>query len=174
LTGVTGEIEEFVRTRTPALLRTAYLLTGGDQHAAEDLVQTALERTAMKWRRLARHESADAYVRTVLYRLQVDRWRRRGVVAEDVTDEPPERIGDDPYDTADVRLALRTALARLTPRQRAVLVLRFYDDLGETRTAEVLGCSAGTVKSTTHLALRRLRESAPELAQLFGEGITTT
>lgn len=173
MSGVTGELEEFVRTRTPVLLRRAYLLTG-DQHAAEDLVQTALERTAAKWRKLDKQGNADAYARTVLYRLQVDRWRRRAKIAEQVTDTPPESAGDDPYAAADTRLALRTALARLTPRQRAVLVLRFYDDLGEARTAEVLGVSPGTVKSQTHQALRRLRETAPELAHLVGEGMART
>ena len=169
--GMTGDLEEFVRTRTPALLRSAFLLTG-NQHAAEDLVQAALERTAVHWRRLDRRDNADAYVRTVMYRLQVDRWRRRGRVAEDVTDALPERPDEDAYAGADTRVSLRAALARLTPKQRAVLVLRFYDDLSEARTAEVLGCSPGTVKSQTHVALRRLREVAPELAHLIGEGVT--
>lgn len=173
LSGVTGDLEDFVRRSTPALLRSAFLLTG-DQHAAEDLVQSALVRTAARWRRLERHDTADAYVRTVMYRIQVDRWRRRGVIAEDATDALPERLAADPYAGADARLALRAALARLTPKQRAVLVLRFYDDLSEARTAEVLGCSPGTVKSQTHAALRRLRESAPELAGLFGEGMART
>ncbi|HWL34752.1 MAG TPA: SigE family RNA polymerase sigma factor [Frankiaceae bacterium] len=164
-----NDFEEFVRARTPALLRSAYLLTG-DQHAAEDLVQAALERTALRWRRIDRGGGVDGYVRTVMYRLQVDRWRRRSYSAEQVTDAPPERAGGDPYTGADTRLALRTALARLTPKQRAVLVLRFYEDLGEARTAEVLGCSVGTVKSQTHLALKRLRETSPELAHLLSEG----
>ena len=162
------EFEEFVRTRTAGLLRAAYLLTG-DQHAAEDLVQTAFERTAARWRRIERDGGADAYVRTVLYRLQVDRWRRRKV-GERLTDAPPERPAGDAYAGADTRLALRTALGRLTPRQRAVLVLRFYEDRSEAQAAEVLGCSLGTVKSQTHLALRRLREGSPELADLV-EGV---
>lgn len=166
-----GELAEFVRTRTPPLLRAAYLLTG-DQHAAEDLVQTALERTAAKWRRVSRDGGADAYARTVLYRLQVDRWRRRARIAEHPTDTLPERAVPEPYAAVDTRLALRTALARLTPRQRAVLVLRFYEDLGEAGTARVLGVSPGTVKSQTALALRRLRETSPELADLVGEGVT--
>lgn len=164
--------EDFVRARTPALLRAAYLLTG-EQHAAEDLVQAAFERTARRWSRVERTGSADAYVRKVMYRLQVDRWRRRGRISEQVTATVPDRPAPEPYAHADTRLALRTALARLTPRQRAVLVLRFYEDLGEARTAEVLGCSPGTVKSQTHLALRRLRESSPELAHLAGEGMPT-
>lgn len=166
---MSADLDEFVRTRTPALLRSAYLLTG-DQHAAEDLVQGALERVAVRWRRLAK-ENADAYVRTVMYRMQVDRWRRRRVATEHVTETLPERAGEDQYASADTRVALRAALARLTPKQRAVLVLRFYDDLSEARTAEVLGCAPGTVKSQTHLALRRLREAAPELAHLLGEGM---
>jgi RNA polymerase sigma-70 factor (sigma-E family) len=164
---VADSFEQFVRARTPQLLRTAYLLTG-DQHSAEDLVQAALERAAAAWWRVRRQASAEAYVRQVMYRLQVSRWRSRRV-RERLDADPPERAGQEPYSAVDLRLSLQQALSRLTPHQRAVLVLRFYDDMSVEQAAEVLGCSTGTVKSQTHLALRRLRETAPELAALVEE-----
>ena len=156
--------EQFVRARTPGLLRTAYLLTG-NQHSAEDLVQAALERAAAAWWRVRRDTSADAYVRQVMYRLQVSHWRRRRV-HERLDAAPPEQAGQEPYSAVDLRLGLQQALSRLTAHQRAVLVLRFYDDMSVDQTADVLGCSTGTVKSQTNLALRRLRETAPELGAL--------
>jgi len=161
---VADNFEQFVRSRTPQLLRTAYLLTG-DQHNAEDLVQAALERTAGAWWRVRHHASAEAYVRQIMYRLQVSRWRSRRL-QERLDAEPPESAQADPYSAIDLRLSLQQALSRLTAHQRAVLVLRFYDDLSVHQTANMLGCSNGTVKSQTHLALRRLRETAPELAAL--------
>ena len=165
--GVADSFEQFVRARTPQLLRTAYLLTG-DQHSAEDLVQAALERAAAAWWRVRRQANAEAYVRQVMYRLQVSRWRSRRV-RERLDADPPERAEPEPYAAVDLRLCLQQALSRLTPHQRAVLVLRFYDDMSVEQAAEVLGCSTGTVKSQTHLALRRLRETAPELAALVEE-----
>lgn len=164
-----GDFEEWARTRTPALLRAAWLLTA-DAHAAEDLVQEALVRVAQRWERVSRDGQPDAYVRTVLHRLSVDRWRRaRARVAEVLTDrhpEPRDAAGDRP----DHRLLLEEALARLTPRQRAVLVLRFLEDLTETATAAVLRCSTSTVKSQTRVALERLRVLAPDLLDELREG----
>jgi RNA polymerase sigma-70 factor (sigma-E family) len=154
--------DSFVRARTPALLRTAYLLTG-DQFLAEDLVQTALARTAVAWRRLERTDSAEAYVRRVMYHQQVSWWRRRKV-AESPYGELPERSTDDTSDRTATRLAVAAALLQLTPRQRAVLVLRYFDDQPDSVVADLLGCSIGTVKSQTHKALARLRTVAPELA----------
>jgi RNA polymerase sigma-70 factor (sigma-E family) len=154
--------EEWARSRSPGLLRAAWLLTG-DRHAAEDLVQDALVRVADRWERVSRDGHPDAYVRTVLHRLSIDRWRRaRARVAEVLTDRSPEPRSGAP-DGRDQRLLLEEALGRLTPRQRAVLVLRFYDDLTETATATVLRCSASTVKSQTRVALERLRVLAPDL-----------
>ena len=162
----TAEYEQFVRARTPALIRCAYLLTG-DQHLAEDLVQEALARTAGAWSNLHRSDNAEAYTRKVMYRLQISQWRRRRV-RETLPDTMPETraFGDYAHDVA-LRLSMRRALAQLTRRQRAVIVLRYFEDLTEAEAAEVLGIAVGTVKSTTAHALERLRSSAPELRDLM-------
>jgi RNA polymerase sigma-70 factor (sigma-E family) len=164
---VTPDEQSFSRwaaDRQLALLRTAVLLAG-DRHRAEDLVQEALTQVALRWRRLSSGHP-DAYARQVMVRGNISWWRkhRREVLAE-VEDVPSP--GDEV--AAERRIVLDRALAALTPRQRATVVLRFYDDLSERDTAETLGVSVGTVKSQTHLALRRLRETAPELADLLGE-----
>jgi RNA polymerase sigma-70 factor (sigma-E family) len=143
--------EEYVAARRPALLRTAYLLTGHHDDA-EDLVQTALVKVVPRWSRIA--EDPDAYVRTVLVRENVSRWRRRRW-REVHTEHLPERPATG--EQSDDRLALEQALAALAPRQRAVVVLRYYEDLTERQTAEVLGISVGTVKSQARDALARLR-----------------
>ncbi|WP_088991229.1 SigE family RNA polymerase sigma factor [Micromonospora chokoriensis] len=154
---------DFVRAETAGLTRLAYLLTG-DRHHAEDLVQVALARVAVRWERVA---DPRAYLRRVLCTQAASWWRRRRA-------RPPERLDGvvperpDPGDDAEVRLVLWTALARLTARQRAVLVLRYYEDRTETETAELLGCRVGTVKSQTRHALGRLRVLAPELSELVG------
>lgn len=142
--------EEYVAARRGALLRTAYLLTGSHDDA-EDLVQTALIKAVPHWRRIADHP--EPYVRTILARESVSRWRRRrwrGVH----TDRVPDVAVTEPMHD---RLELRQALARLAPRQRAVIVLRYYEDLTEAETARVLGISVGTVKSQARDALARLR-----------------
>jgi RNA polymerase sigma-70 factor (sigma-E family) len=157
------EFSMFVRTRTPALLRSAYLLTG-DQHLAEDLVQTALAHTHRSWHRLRDKGNVEAYTRKVMYHHQISIWRRRRV-AESFTGELPARAGgDDHAANVALRLSLRVALLKLSPRQRAVLVLRFFEDRSEAETAELLGVSIGTVKSQTSKALVRMRALAPELA----------
>ena len=155
---------EFVRARGPALARLAYLLAA-DRHLAEDLLQSALHKTALHWRRIDEGRR-EAYVRTVLYHDAVSWWRRgrsREVVTAQVPDRPADSLATD---RSDLRLVLAAALARLTPRQRAVLVLRFYEDLTVAQTAAVLGVRVGTVKSQTRHALGRLRVIAPELADL--------
>ncbi|HEX8002408.1 MAG TPA: SigE family RNA polymerase sigma factor [Mycobacteriales bacterium] len=141
----------------PALLRTAFLLTG-DAHLAEDLLQTALVKTWSRWHTLRDPERAPAYVRGVLATTSVAWWRRRwrGEVA---TGEVPEVAGSDAYAAVHDRDRIGRALARLTPRQRAMVVLRFYEDLPEAEVAALLGCSVGTVKSTTSRALATLREA---------------
>lgn len=154
---------DFVRAETAGLTRLAYLLTG-DRHHAEDLVQVALARVAVRWERVA---DPHAYLRRVLCTQAASWWRwRRARPPERLDGVVPER--PDPGDDAEVRLVLWTALARLTARQRAVLVLRYYEDRTETETAALLGCRVGTVKSQTRHALRRLRVLAPELAELVG------
>jgi RNA polymerase sigma-70 factor (sigma-E family) len=167
---IVEEFDAFVRGRTPALLRSAYLLTG-DQHLAEDLVQSALARTHRAWRRLEDRGNAEAYTRKVMYHLQISWWRRRRV-PESMTGEltEPRSVGGDPTEATDLRLALRTALLKLPNRQRAVLVLRFFDDRTEAEAAHVLGVAVGTIKSQTAKALARLRVVAPELADLYVAG----
>jgi RNA polymerase sigma-70 factor (sigma-E family) len=152
---------DFVRQRSPALLRSAWLLTG-DWHAAHDLVQTALEKSWPRWGR--RIDNPDAYVRRVLTTTYLS-WRRRRWTGELPSPQPPERPATD--DLADLRLTLLGALARLTPRQRAVIVLRYYDDLSEAETAAVLGCSVGSVKSHSSRGLAQLR-ATPGLAGSLG------
>jgi len=153
---------EFVLARSAALTRTAYLLTS-DHQLAEDLVQTALFKAARAWDRIAEPEP---YVRRILYTENVSGWRRRRHVSETLTDGYDAPADDAP--DRDLHLALEQALGRLTPKQRRVLVLRYYEDLTEVETARVLGIGVGTVKSTHRQALRRLRTVAPELGDLIG------
>lgn len=166
------EFEEWVRARTPALARSAFLLTG-DIHAAEDLVQDTLVRIADHWHRLHRTGSPDAYARKVMHRLSIDRWRRRRVrvqeVAHDAASLPEYATVTGADEATGDRILVGQALGRLTPKQRAVLMLRFHQDLSERETAEVLGCSISTVKSQTRVALARVRELAPDLLAGFSE-----
>ncbi len=149
---------EFVHARHAALLRTAYLLTG-HHHDADDLLQVALAKVAPQWSRIAHRP--EPYVRQVLARESVSRWRRRRW-REQVTDRVPDGPAQTPqHEAVDDRLALREALLQLPPRQRAVVVLRHYEDLSEKETAEVLGISVGTVKSQNRDGLARLRELVP-------------
>jgi RNA polymerase sigma-70 factor (sigma-E family) len=166
------EFERFVQARWGSLLRTAYLLTG-DRQLAEDLLQDALSRTAERWPQLAGSGSPEAYVRRCLYNGAVDGWRRRArrreVIGADSVLEGASsgRAQRDVVGDVDARVVLRQALEQLTARQRAVLVLRFYEDLTEVQTADVLGCSVNTVKSQTRKALNRLRVIAPDLSEAF-------
>jgi RNA polymerase sigma-70 factor (sigma-E family) len=143
------------------------VLLTGDHQRAEDLVQEALVKVALRWRRL-RDGRPEAYARQVLVRDNISWWRKH---RREVLVEPPDRGTRDQSAASDRRLLLDDALAALTPRQRAVVVLRYYDDLTERATAEALGVAVGTVKSQTHLALRRLAEAAPELADLLGHDV---
>jgi RNA polymerase sigma-70 factor (sigma-E family) len=147
--------EEYVAVRGPALWRSAWLLTG-DAQRAEDLVQTALVKCWPHWDRIARDGAVDGYVRRALVTTYTD-WRRRRWTGEVPTEGLPELVVSD-TDLA-VRQDVLAALARLPRGQRAVVVLRFYDDLTETQTAAALGISVGTVKSQTARALSALRTS---------------
>ena len=149
---------DYVAARQRALLRTARMLTG-NQHTAEALVQATLERVWPRWSRIVRDGDPDAYVRRVLINTYSTWWRRKWR-AESPTSELPEVAAPDAFAEADLADALRRLLPTLTPRQKAVVVLRFYDDLSEAATAEALGCSVGTVKSQTSKALARLRSMA--------------
>ncbi|MGP4105077.1 SigE family RNA polymerase sigma factor [Nonomuraea sp. KM90] len=152
----------FVVERSGALFRTAYLLTG-DRHAAEDLVQSALAKTAANWRRLRDPMAVEGYVRRAIYHEQVSWWRRRSRAAEISTEHVPDRGSEGHAEATDLRLAMRAALARLTPRQRAVLVLRYFEDLSESEIAAVLGIRVGSVRSQIYRSLERLKKIAPEL-----------
>ena len=163
------DFREFVAARTPALFRTAYALTGHQQQA-EDLLQSALTKTAARWRWVRNQGNPEGYVRQAMYREQVSWWRRRGRIDERATAELPDRAapGDLAHDIG-LRLTLHEALLGLAPRQRAVLVLRYLEDQPEAVAAELLGCSVGTVRSQTYRALARLRELCPELTSLDDE-----
>lgn len=148
---------DFVVGRSPSYLRTAYLLTGDWGHA-EDLLQTALAKVYRAWGRLRDHDNLDAYVRRVLVNTQTT-WWRRAWKAEQPTGTLPDWPGPDVVSASDDRDRLRRALLELPPRQRAVVVLRHYEDLGEADVARVLGCSVGTVKSQCARGLARLRDA---------------
>lgn len=142
------------------MLRSAYLICG-DRHLAEDLLQTAFVKVALRWGQL-RDGQPEAYLRRILYRDAVSWWRKHR--REIAVPSPPDGAARD--EPVELKMVFAQALARLTPKQRAILVLRYFEDHTEARTAEVLGVAVGTVKSQTAVALRRLRELAPELSDL--------
>lgn len=146
------DFEAFVASRSGALLRTAYLLTR-DHALAEDLLQTALAKAWRAWERIDDHP--EPYVRKILVNTYASWWRRRWN-GEQPTAELPENAAPD-HSGAMEGTDLWTAVGRLPRRQRAVIVLRFYEDLSEAQTATLLGVAAGTVKSQTSKALRALR-----------------
>ena len=154
------EFRDFVAARSPALLRTAYLLAG-DWATAEDLLQIALTRTYLAWRRLGHIEAVEPYARRVLVNSATSWWRRRWH-GERPTEVLPERATDDGVDHRLERDLLWRAVLTLPARQRAVLVLRFYEDLSEVDTATLLGVSVGTVKSQCARALAALRRRLAE------------
>ncbi len=158
-TDAEAQFREFVGARSLALRRTAYALTG-DLHAAEDLVQDALAKLVRHWRKV---DDPERYVRRIIYNTQVSKWRRRWLRVEPV-EHMPEEVTRDATGQVNLRLDLAKALMQLAPRQRAVLILRFYEDLPEREVADILNCAVGTVRSQTSRALARLREVAPELA----------
>lgn len=161
--GGRATFEEWARARQQHLVRSAYLLTG-DYQRGEDLVQEALVKAAMRWDRL-RDGNPDAWVRTVVYREHISWWRRRR--REVLVDAVPEVAT---YDVPALpSRELVAALAQLTWGQRAVLLLRFAEDLSVAETAEVLGVTDGTVKRQTSVALARLRELGPDLEVLVEE-----
>lgn len=153
-----AEFESYVAGAQARLLRTAYLLVG-DQASAEDLVQTALAKLYLGWNKVQKRESLDGYVRRIMVNEHINWWRRAWRRNEHSVEAVPERPYDDPGHQTDVveREDLWALVQTLPPRQRAAVVLRFYEDLSEAETARVLGCSLGTVKSQTSRALAGLR-----------------
>ena len=163
----TAGFDAFVEARGPSLLRTAFLLTG-DRQRAEDLVQTALGKTWPRWESIEAGPR-EAYVRKVMLTTYIAWWRRRWN-AEYPTETVPEHpvTDHDPNVHLDQRRDLLTALSSLPKGQRAVIVLRYFEDRTEAQTAELLGCTVGTVKSQNARALAALR-SCPALAATQGE-----
>ncbi|MFJ6892445.1 SigE family RNA polymerase sigma factor [Streptomyces hokutonensis] len=157
------EFREFVAARSRSLLHTAYLLTG-DWEQGRDLVQTALASTARRWSRLRDRQQPETYVRRAIYHAHIDRFRLLSWGKETVTDtlpEPPAQAADW-ADTVVQRQDIMAALRRLPKRQRAVIVLRYFEDLPDPEIAEILGIAQGTVRSQTHKALTSLRAAFAE------------
>jgi RNA polymerase sigma-70 factor (sigma-E family) len=156
------EFRDYVTGRSAALLRTAYLLTGNNSDA-EDLLQTALAKTYLAWPRIRDRHAVDAYVRRTMVNARTSWWRRDRHLTSVAHDEHLATMpatGRDPLADADLHDALWTALARLPRRQRAAVVLRYYEELSEAETAAALGVSVGTVKSTVARGLAKLRDDA--------------
>jgi RNA polymerase sigma-70 factor (sigma-E family) len=150
------QFDQFVVSRWPALVRLAYGLTG-DRWLAEDLAQTALASAYAAWWRVRLAEDPDAYVRRILVNASNSRFRRRRPSEQyQIMTGFPEPVPDHATLVGD-RSALVAALAELPPRQRAVIVLRFWEDLTDAQTGAILGCSASTVRSQVSRALAKLR-----------------
>jgi RNA polymerase sigma-70 factor (sigma-E family) len=160
-----ADFDDFVAARSDALMRAAWLLTG-DWHRAEDLLQTALAKSYLRWHRIS-DGSDEAYVRRVLVTTYATWWRRRWR-GELPAAELPAVAEESPEDGVELRQVLVQALAGLPRGQRAAVVLRYYCDLSEAEAADALGCSTGTVKSQCAKGLARLRASG--LADVLREG----
>lgn len=160
---------EFVSARSSALFRTAYLMVG-DHGLAQDLVQEALTKTYVAWPRLRDVGNAEAYTRKAITTTYISWWRRKAWSAErprdDVPDGPAARTSGHGNDVVD-RTWQWAELQTLPPPQRAAIVLRYYEDLSEAQTAEVMGCAVGTVKSQVSLGIRGLREQMGERSALL-------
>ena len=151
-----AEFEAYMAARQPSLLRTAYLLTG-DRHSAEDLVQTSLAKLYLSWDKVRKRELVDGYIRRIMVNENNSLWRRAWKRKEITTDEVPEhRSVTDRHDHGQ-NAALWSFVQTLPKRQRAVIVLRYYEDLSEVEAAEVLGISVGTVKSQASRAIASMR-----------------
>ncbi len=161
------DFRQFMATRSTALLRTAYLLTGDRWHA-EDLVQSALTKAYRHWGKVRRSGVPEAYVRRILVNERNSHWRRERSRPREVVGAVPERPGVDETQAYADRDEMWQALQAMAPRTRAVLVLRYWEDLSEAQTADLLGCTVGTVKSQASRGLRKLAEV------LSGDGTPTT
>jgi RNA polymerase sigma-70 factor (sigma-E family) len=156
---VDAEFADWMAARQATLMRTAYLLTGS-QHAAEDLVQATLTKLYLAWDRIADRQHVDAYARRTLVNEHRSTWRRSSRRLEVLSEQPPE-TGHEAAAYDGEREMVWRFVQGLPPRQRAVVVLRYYEDLSEAQIAELLGISAGTVKSQASRALAALRERVP-------------
>lgn len=167
------EFQAFVAGRWPRLMRTAFLLTG-EQHAAEDLVQTTLEKVYVAWRRVVAADEPEAYVRRIMINTHARRYRRKlreflAPRGEDAALTYEVADTGDRIAQADDRHTLLKALAALPARQREAVVLRYWEDLTETQTAEAMGCSIGAVKSNAAKGIAKLR-AIPALAETAAYG----
>jgi len=156
-----ADFEAFVASRSAALRRTAYLICG-DWHGAQDIVQNALTKLYLVWRRVEKRDSIDAYARQIVVRCALDE-KRRGWRRERPVATLPERV-DQGSSGSDDRDRLLAALAVVPQQQRAALVLRFWEDLSIAETARILGISEGSVKSATSRGMDNLRRSLPDLS----------
>ncbi|WP_426246839.1 SigE family RNA polymerase sigma factor [Nocardioides sp. LHG3406-4] len=155
-----ADFASYLAAREQAHLRTAYALTG-NLHDAQDLVQTALAKLYLAWDSVRDRESLDGYVRRIMVNENTSLWRRAWKRREHPSDDLPDLPAAGPRDHSD-SARLWTFVQTLPTRQRAVVVLRYYEELSEAETADVLGISVGTVKSQTSRALAALRERAPQ------------
>lgn len=161
-----AEFSAYMAARQPSLLRTAYLLTG-DRHTAEDLVQTAFAKLYLNWEKVQRREVLDAYARRILVNEHNSLWRRPWKKRETVSDDLPDRAAAPPPSSSRGYDEELWAFVQTLPhKQRAAIVLRYYEELSEAETAEVLGVSVGTVKSQTSRALASMRARVGEIAHL--------
>ena len=166
MTAAEEAFDGFVRAASPGMLRAAWLLVG-DWAAAEDLVQTAFEKTWPRWDSLVDDGQRRAYLHRVLTNAFL-RGRRRKWMGEITTGDLPHRVAADETDALVVRAVVLSALRGLPPRQRTVIALRYLADLTEAQTAAAMRCSTGTVKGYSAKALAALR-SDPSVAELFAE-----
>jgi RNA polymerase sigma-70 factor (sigma-E family) len=155
MSSVDQDFADFVAQSSPRLVTIARLMCG-DRHLAEDLVQGALARCYLKWSRITRSDEPFAYVRQSVVNAYLSRLRTRPWLERSMADTDDRPLSDGTAQV-DVRIVLHKALATLSPRQRAIVVLRYFEDLTERETAAELGISVGTVKSTAHQALARMR-----------------
>ena len=156
ISGGGEDFSAFAVSRWPGLVRLAFGLTG-DRWAAEDIAQVTLARAYVAWRRVRRADDPDAYLRRILINASNRRFRRHRVA--ELPGDLPETAVEGPADLVGERAALLAALRRLPPRQRAVVMLRYWEDLSDAQIAATLGCSPGTVRSQLSRALAKLRES---------------
>ncbi|MEU9245549.1 SigE family RNA polymerase sigma factor [Streptomyces shenzhenensis] len=162
-----GEYDEFVAARWSGLFHLARLLTGGDRHRAEDLLQDSLVRLWFVWPKIA-DEAPEAYVRKVMARAAARSARRRWWGERPVEELPEVAVAGDMSAIVAERSRLEAALALLTPRQRAAVVLRYYQDLPDRQVAEVLGCPVGTARSHAARGVARLRDLLADVIEPVG------
>ena len=161
LTERDADFSAYMNARQPGLLRTAYLLTG-DRHTSEDLVQSAFAKLYLSWDKVQQRDSLDGYVRRILVNEHNSLWRRSWKKREYTAETLPDSAHHDAYDEG-LGADLWDAVQTLPRKARAVVVLRYYEQLSEAETADALGISVGTVKSQASRALATLRESAAHL-----------